>query len=216
MPQRRASDATASWKRPEVVAAALAAAAAVVVAVINVAGDDGGAPADDSATVAPGPAIELLQTGTTPAQPPPAVSYWFEGRVQELRSNQRVFVFGYFDDAAPAGSNDDGSQGGGQPQPVSPAAEYFPGGSWRVDWTLPEPPGSARFEAVLVEVPGSGNAGKPGDPGAVPESPESPPPPSADDAVSRLIQGRLARTGPADVLIVARDHVVVEQDTGSP
>ncbi|MFD1504909.1 hypothetical protein ACFSBG_04390 [Georgenia yuyongxinii] len=254
MPQRRASDTTPPWKKPEVIAAALAAAAAVTVAVINVVGDDDGG-ADDGATGDPAPTIELLQTGTMPADPPPAVSYWFEGRVQKLQSNQRVFVFGYFDETASTDQSSDDPVTEPQQQPVSPPAEYFPGGSWRVDWILEQPPGSARFEAVLVEVPESGDGGNPGDPGAVPgdpptdgapspgdpptdgapspgetptdgapspsatasqTDPESPAPPSPDDALSRLILDRLMQSGPTSPLIVARDDVVIEPETGSP
>ncbi|TRW43724.1 hypothetical protein [Georgenia yuyongxinii] len=255
MPQRRASDATPTWKKPEIIAAALAAAAAVAVAVINVVGDDDESDGTDDATAKDAaPTIELLQTGTMPAAPPPAVSYWFEGRVQELQSNQRVFVFGYFDEAASTDQSSSDAVTEPQQQPVSPPAEYFPGGAWRVDWILEEPPGSARFEAVLVEVPESGDGGSPGDPGAAPgetptdgasasdpptfatpgpgetptdgapspsengasEEPESPAPPSPDDALSRLILDRLVRSGPTSPLIVARDDVVIESETGAP
>ncbi|KAE8766150.1 SRPBCC family protein [Georgenia thermotolerans] len=217
----------------------------MTVALINVAGNDGerndvagNNGEGKEATTFSGARIELLKTGTMPADPPPGVSYWFEGRVRELKPNQRVFVFGYFDNAAPTNPPSDALGAEEQAQPVSPPAQYFPGGSWRVDWTLEEPPGTTRFEAVLVEVPVSGDAGNPGGPATPsggptvsgpppgetgsptePTSTASPAVPSPDDELSRTLRNRLLRTGPTNPLIVARDDVVVgsaESDSSQP
>lgn len=206
----RADGQTPWWRTPQVLAAVVAGVAAITVAVINLAGNgngDGGG-GDDGSDGTTAPVVRLVGTGNQPAAPPPAVTYWFEGRVDGMTPSMRVFVLRVTDTTGGAPA---------EPSTVSPPASYLPGGRWRVEWTFPAPPESLQFAAVLAELPTTLDGGSPGDvPGATGPSGEPGPSstsvrtPAPDDAVSRALRDRLLRAGAAGYEVV-RDEVTLRR-----
>ena len=144
--ESRASDSSGSSHRAAVLVAAISTVgvlgAAAITGAVTLLNDDGPSAKElvtpgDSLTPGNSLGIQLESMGFMPVAPPPKVRYSFNGTTTiKLDDEDAVFILRKL----PTGR-----------WAISPPATYRPDGSWHVGWTLPEPPATAAFNAVVAQ-----------------------------------------------------------------